>query len=310
MIMFRFLILILFFCVFSCSKVDREDRFREVILDQKETAEEGRSYFVSVPITKFSSTQCPCLDIHLDNGAYSVELDLGFRGHLTMYQDVADRVLSKQAIGHRTMYGIRGKQYVNTLYEIPKIQIGCMKFSNPILQGESRDFLLDAVFLKGDEKPLPRDPGRVGWCLFRDSNLLLDVQKEKIVFCDSIEKLQQHEYFLHGWTEVPMLLERGLVEFEAITPEGTLRCMLDTGATYNMLNVEGAQTIDQAIWDPKNVIIYPWFKIGDWDMGALEFHSVPLSLPLAVEAILGMDFFSEYVVFLDFINERIVFAKS
>jgi hypothetical protein len=227
-----------------------------------------------------------------------------------MCQDVADQIVPKQEIGHQTMYGIRGKEYLNTLYEIPKIGIGRMDFSNPILQSESRDFLIDAVFRKGNKKPLPRDPGRLGWCLFRDSNLLVDIQKEKIVFCDSQENLQQHGYFLHDWIEAPMLLERGLVEFEVMTPEGGLRCMLDTGSTYNLLNVSSEQTIDQAIWDLENVIVYPWIKIGSQDLGSLEFHSVPISLPVPIEAILGMDFFSAHVVFLDFVNERILFEKS
>jgi hypothetical protein len=308
---YRKLKFLYFFCllfIFSCSKKQRETHSQQDF--EKKHHINEKAFFVSVPITKFSSIHSPCLDICLDDVVYSVELDLGFRGYLTMYQDVVDRISTKLATGYCTMYGIRGKEYLNTLYDIPKISIGCMDFLDIPLQGEERDFISDGVFRKDDKELLPRDPGSIGWCLFRNSNLLVDTAKEKVVFCDSMENLQKHGYFLHEWTEVPMLLERGLVEFEATTSKGKLRCMLDTGATCNMLHNEGEQTIDEAFWDPKNEVSFPWFKIGNQDVGAISFRAVPIRLPISIEAILGMDFFSEHVVFLDFVNERILFAKS
>lgn len=288
------------FVISSCSKLcDKE-------YDDKKLA----SLFVSVPITKFSPINCPCLDIELEGVNYSVELDLGFRGYVTMNQDVVDQIISKKEVGHRVMYGMRGKEYLNTLYEIPKVKVGNATFFEIGLQGEGQEFIVDGVFRKNNEEIAPRDLGRIGWCLFRKSNLLIDVSQKNIIFCDSMENLQKHGYFLQNWIEVPMLLEQGMVEFHAMTPQGPLRCMLDTGCTLNMLHFATDQTIDEAIWDPKNVVIYPWFKIGDQDVGETRFYSAPIQLPISVESILGMEFFSKHLVFLDFARGKIVFAKN
>ncbi len=291
-----------FLAFFACSKTSKVDEA------EKNGPLKKEGYFLSVPITKFSSINSPCLDVKINNTLYSVELDLGFRGYLTMYQDMVDQIAEKKEAGHRKMYGIRGKEYLNTLYDLEKIRIGDMSFLNITLQGEERAFIADSILRKSGEEPILRDPGRLGWCLFQNSNLLVDIQGKKLIFCDSLENLQEHGYFLSKWTEAPMLLDQGLVEFHAVSPQGILRCMLDTGATLNMLHLKGTQTIDEALQDPQNIISYPWFSIGGQNIGEISFHSVPIQLPIPVQAILGMQFFSKQIVFLDFTNEKILFT--
>ncbi len=296
----KHLFICFFLILFSCSKISQNKKTEKNNYLKKE------SYFISVPITKFSSINSPCLDVSVNDVLYSVELDLGFRGYLTMYQDLVDQITEKKEAGHRKMYGIRGKEYLNTVYDLEKIKIGDISFLNITLQGEERTFTEDSILQKGDEEAIFRAPGRVGWCLFQNSNLLVDIQGKKLIFCDSLENLQQHGYFQGKWTEVPMLLDQGMVECKANVPQRTLRCMFDTGATVNMLHLEGTQTIDEAIQDPQNIVTYPCFHIGNQDTGEISFISLPIRLPVPIQAILGMEFFSKHNVFLDFANERII----
>lgn len=231
-----------------------------------------------------------------------MELDLGFRGDLAITQDAADSILSKTFVGEKPMFGIRGKKYIEQLYRIPKAKIGKMTFSPPIFLLENQDFLKDATFLQGNQTPSPRETGRIGWELFCDTSLLIDIPNLQIGFSDSIEALKSQGYPTENFIKAPLFLERGLVEVEIGTPNGPLRSVLDTGATWNILHEEFEEgvSIDAAIWEPENIVEYPSFSIENNDLGSLTFHKMPLKIPIPIEAILGMEFFRKHIVFLDF----------
>lgn len=271
-----------------------------------------KPYYIKAPIAKWSSIQSPCIDVAIENKTFSMELDLGFRGNLTFTKPYVDTISSKTFLKEKLMYGIRGKEYVTKLYQIPTLQIGKMTFLKPVLQEEKEDFIRDATFVPDGQKRSPRDPGRLGWQLFCKVNLLVDSKNSLIAFCDSIETLGKQGYEVKQFIDVPLFLERGLIEFDAKTPEGNLRCALDTGATWNMLNCEGKEekTIDDMIWDPSNVIEYSSISINGKDFGPISFHKLPIKIPIRIEAILGADFFKNHIVFLDFNKKRIYFSKN
>ena len=210
------------------------------------------------------------------------------------------------------MHGIRGKEYPTNLYQIPKIEIGRMSFIKPIMQEHADQFTNDSVFVQDGSAPSPRDPGRLGWTLFYNTNLLVDIQNSKMAFCDSLATLKAQGYSIEKFISAPLLIERGLVEFIAETPKGSLRCLLDTGATWNMLNagLEEGKSIEQEIWKPENVFEYPFFIIGDQDLGPITMRRVPIKSPIFLGAILGMEFFREHLVFIDFAGKQIYFSKS
>ncbi|MBI5272814.1 MAG: hypothetical protein HY861_02390 [Chlamydiia bacterium] len=269
-------------------------------------------FFVPVPITKLSSTQAPCIDVRIGNTTLSMELDLGFRGDLTLTGQSADAIGSKTFIFTKSMYGMLGKEYLTNIYRIPKASIGAMAFIQPTLQNDRDEFIADSVFVQGGGKPSPRPPGRVGWELFYNVNLLVDLKNSQIAFCDSVDTLQKQGYPTEHFVKTPLLLERGLVEFEASTGEGSLHCTLDTGATWNMLNTEIAEgrSIEQIAWDPENVLHYPSLKIGAEEFGPIDFHRIPIHLPIRIEATLGMEFFQDHLVFLDFSRGYAYFFKN
>lgn len=302
-----------FFCLlgaffFSCSRnqglvFQHEDLLVKQLLQKKD------SYFVTAPIKKLSAIQSPCLDVQIGDVTFSMELDLGFRGDLTITSDFISQIKLKNPIGTKTMYGIRSKEYPTALYKIPKVKIGQMIFSKLILEEESKEFLNDSVFVQDGTSPSPRDPGRIGWKLFYNSNLLIDIRESKIAFSDSLDTLKKWGYKIDNFVKTPLLIERGLVEFNANTPDGFLRCTLDTGATWNLLNKEDGQPIDQAMWDSDNTVRYSFFEISDQNFGETKFHRIPINIPIQIEAILGMEFFREHLVFLDFANQYAYFMK-
>jgi hypothetical protein len=161
-------------------------------------------------------------------------------------------------------------------------------------------------------EPSPSEPGRLGWELFYDVNLLVDIKNSKIAICDSLDTLKKQGYAIETFVRTPLILKQGLVEFEAKTPEGILVCMLDTGSTYNLLDSEVAEgkSIERAIWDSDNFLEYSSFQIDGCDFGPVAFRRFPLRLPIHIEAILGMEFFRDHLVFLDFSEGYVYFAKD
>ncbi len=299
---------ILFFLLVCSCTVSQKQEIAQV---EEGVSPEKPTYFVRVPITKYSSIQSPCVDIGIEDRVFSVELDLGYRGDLTVTKQSADLISSKNFIREKPMYGIRGKEYSTNLYRIPEVKIGKMTFFKPILQEEGEEFIKDATFVQNGGEPSQRDPGRLGWELFYNVNLLIDTKNSSIAFCDSLKTLQQHGYRVENFICTPLFLDQGLVEFFAETSEGRLRCMLDTGATWNILNSEIAegQSIDQAMWDAANIIKYSSFRIDGKDFGPLTFHRIPIRAPIQIEAILGMEFFEENLVFLDFSEKTAYFLQ-
>ena len=180
------------------------------------------------------------------------------------------------------------------------------------MQGEPEDFGNNSTIVRSGHTPSSDEPGRIGWEIFRIFNLFLDLGNSKIAFCDSLSRLGKQGYSVEKFVQTPLILERGLVEFQAQTPDGPLRCMLDTGATWNILNIdiEEGRAIEEVVCDPKNISEIHEFRIGERDFGAIQFQSLPIDLPIRIDAILGMDFLQNHAVFIDFANGQIYFSQK
>jgi hypothetical protein len=209
------------------------------------------------------------------------------------------------------MFNFRGDEYITNLYRIPRAKISAMTFHHPTMQEEPGGLIEGSTFVQDGNLPTPRDPGRVGWKLFYHSNLLIDMKHSVLAFCDSFETLKHQGYQTEIWTQASLFLDRGLLEIEADTPDGRIRCILDTGSTWNILNRElnREKRLEDAVWDPENLWQYTHFKITEHEFGPITFHRMPLQLPIQIDALLGMEFFLENLVFLDFSTGHVYFSK-
>lgn len=303
------LIVLLLFLFHSCS-VDREEKKPA---EEKKTQGACAEYFVSVPIPEYSPLKHPCVNVEIEGRQFLFMLDLGFRGDLAIDSQVLDSLDSKTFVKESLMYGVRSKSYIYQSYRIPKATIGLMDFSPPIVKEENPEFLIDSSIGTDDDIEPSKHVGRLGWELFQNSNLLLDFPHSRIAFCDSLDTLTKHGYQDEVFIRAPLLLERGLVELEAHTSDGVLRCMLDTGATVSVLNndiEEEGKPLADFVWDPNNAIEYPSLKISGEEFGPIQFHPLPIRIPIRIEAILGMDFLKNHIIFLDFGNQCAYFSKT
>lgn len=270
------------------------------------------SYFIPISISKFTAANQPCISAKINDQTISLMLDLGLRGQFSFSSQFLSGIENKTYLRSKKMYGIRGIEYEEKIFEIPEITIGSMIFSHPNIHECAERFHADATLMKKDNELSTPEPGKAGWELFGNINLFLDLRNSKIAFCDSLSTLENHGYKIANFTKTPLLLQRGLVEFETETPQGCLRCMLDTGATWNILNteVEEGKSIEQVVHESSNILEYLSFKIGTQDFGPIAFHCIPIKIPIHIEAILGMEFLEDHLVFLDFADNHAYFLKE
>ena len=269
--------------------------------------EHAPSFFDPISIEMFSSCRTPCIAVRVEDFNILSELDLGFRGFLNVSPNFIDKVKNKIFLYTKPMYGVRGKEYYRNIYEIPEIKIGNSSFSRIFIHdGYTEEFNNDAMVTGNDKVSSRSGDSRVGWELFAQSNLLLDFKNSKIAFCDSVATLKENGYPTESFIKTPLFLERGLVELDTMTSSGKLRCALDTGATFNAINRE----VSIESFDLDEIEEFDLFKIGGRDFGPIAFHPIAIRLPIHVEAMLGMEFLSEHVVFLDFRNSCAYIYRS
>lgn len=299
-------IIFICFLVLSISSCLKQDNFQ----DAPSIPTQNTTFFVSVPLT-FSSNGSPELNAQIDNKIYSMKLDLGLRGDLSIASTFLNQIPSKLFLRSKSMYGFKGKEYQTKLYRIPKVTIGSVTFTDPILQENSEESRKDSIITRNGDDLTSKSAGNIGWELFCNTKVLLDMKNSQIAFCDSLSTLEKQGYAIENFIKTPLLTERGLLELEAHTSNGSLRCVLDTGSTWNVFNseLEQGKTLEETLWEPSNILEYPSFTIGKKEFGPMAFHRIPIKIPIRIEAILGMEFFENHLIFLDFAENFVYFKK-
>jgi hypothetical protein len=269
-------------------------------------------YFFPISVIKFNAANIPCLLLTIGDQTISTKLDLGFEGNVSCLREVLAKIEDKKYLRTRKMYKFRGVCREEKIFVMPPFSLGKIVFSNMECQEDDVEFRTIGSLLKEGEEVSLSEPAIIGWHLFRTVNLLLDLGNSKIAFCDSLATLQNEGYADRRFVKSELLIKRGFIECNVTLPEGPLRCVLDTGCTWNILHkeLEDNQLVEQMAWGPNNVRHVPSLKIGEIDFGAVDFHYLPVNLPIDVQAFLGMEFLSKHIVFIDFAENCIYFSPT
>jgi hypothetical protein len=257
----------------------------------------------------FTPTDLPSISFELEELKIPAIIDLGFRGECCVIQQLSEQVREKEFLETETFYNFRGSFFEEKLYKIKEIVIGDMTFENVILNEKPDVLRNETSIVKEGHTPSEKLPGKIGWELFKkfQMGLLLDFKNKKIAFCNNLERLKKSGYLIDSFLKVPLIIDRGLVEFESELSGKTVRVCLDTGCNWNMLNDPSIppEMINEAAFNEDMVSEVEHFMIGNHDLGKIKFHRLPIRLPIQLEYTLGMEFFLEHTVFIDFPGKTI-----
>jgi hypothetical protein len=270
---------------------------------------EGSSFFVPISIAGFSANNIPCLNVRIENKKFLFELDLGLGSDASIASEFLQMIDNKSFVKQITAGGLRGNPYQVNDYKIPNIKIDALDF-HPIHLREDHPLLTAECHIgKKKKETIGLIAGRIGWKIFKTTTLFLDLKHSIIIISDSIETFKKHGPPLQTFIKVPMLNDHGAIEVETTSPKGPLRCMVDTGCTFDLLNTNNPKNrpLEKMILKEKK---FSSFLIGGQDFGPITFNKIPIKLPFPIDAVLGMEFLSKHAVFIDFVNQEIYFSKA
>jgi predicted aspartyl protease len=277
-------------------------------LSSREREKRMPTYFVSVDAS-ITLTDLPSVMLELEELKIPTIIDLGFGGECSVPQQLSEQVKEKEFLETVNFYNFRGTCVKDNLFKIKEITIGKMTFENVLLNEELDELKEETSIVKEGHTPSEKLPGKIGWKLFRkfQMGLLLDFKNNKIAFCNDLERLTESGYPIESFFKVPLLTDRGLVEFESEWAGETVRVSLDTGSTWNVLNDQSIplEMINEVAFNENMFSEVEHFMIGDHDLGKIKFHRLPVHLPIQLEYTLGMEFFLEHTVFIDFPGKTI-----
>lgn len=270
------------------------------------------NYYFPISVSKSETSNLPYISLNIEGMNLPTLLDLGFRGQVALSPENLLLISQKTYLNTTTMYGINGAAFDRPLYLLPKIELDPLVYSNVEVQEEIAQFHREATFTRNGMAPVSLTSSKIGWELFAISNLFLDLEHSMIAICDSLDTLGKEGYLIDTFAKVPLLLDRGLVEFEGTLCGQPIRFMLDTGASINVFNtpLQEGFSMESMIWEEENLLTASSVKAGEHDLGPMDFRRIPIKLPIPIGAILGMEFFEEHLVFLDFINGFLYIAKT
>jgi len=269
---------------------------------------ENQTFYAPIRIEKFTSGKIPCIDVEIEGQKLAFRLDLGFNEPSSMQKHILRALQQKTYLSKHFSCGVQGNIYPVDVYALPPLKIGGHIFTNMTVS-EEVDKLNEEKIILPQENAF-EIAGKIGWPLFRQSALLLDLGKSTLALCDSKETFLKLGYSLDRFTKVVFSDHPQLIEFDISSSRGPLHCILDSGCTFNFLNRSKLkdESLETIIKKNKKFQKVRSFKISGKEFGPLEFFKMPISLPIHVDAILGMEFLETHVVFIDFIN-RVIYFK-
>jgi len=272
-------------------------------------SEKPPPYF-SLYVDMFGRGSIPYFNVEIDGKTFLLCLDLGHNGDLTLQRQYLAEITNKSFIETTTMSGVRGNKYTIDVYQIPEAKIQGATLCRPQLEEAHSAFDQETVLIPATDPSTPEAVGSLGWKLFRNVTLFLNLAKGEIVLGRNIEALREKGYKLEEFTETPLQLNHDLLVIEATTPQGLWHCLLDTGCTSNLLNEsESDKPIETMIQDESNFVNLPSFAINNTNFGPITFRPVPMKLPFHIDAVLGLEFFFKHQVIIDF-EKQSVFIRA
>jgi hypothetical protein len=213
-------------------------------------------YFYPVKFAEFSSHQIPCLNLTIEEKQIRAKLDLGFNADMSLSEKFLITLKTRSFVRTIKYFGLRGKTYESNVYELPEVRMDNISLYKAKVEGSNLEFEKDTIFSKEKENQF-EDLGRIGWKAFYNLNIFIDCENSLMAFCDGLKTLEKQGYPVESFAQAPLLLDRKFIEFEAMTNEGPLRCLLDTGASCSFLNKElKSNNNEHMIINPENAYQY------------------------------------------------------
>jgi hypothetical protein len=269
--------------------------------------------YLKIPLT-FSLTGRPCIRSIIEGNSYLLELDTGASHIFTLNDECLNKIKKKKSGSQIKWYDIKDNEYLSGTYNVKQINVSNVKFFDPPVREEKKEFIFDGAYLSSEEKSLEEMDldlkdwdevsGRIGADALRIADyLIIDFQKHSIIPVRDIEKAKKAFCLnLETFTVVPLEDIYPCFVVKVKTDFGLKTFALDTGAWRTVLSLPADDFLNHQIVESNQ------FIFGDTDFGKTSLYLFKFPSHFESDGVLGRDFFRKHVVCLDFKNKRVLIS--
>ena len=270
-------------------------------------------YDVRFPIDFVPGIGFPRTLVKIEGKPYRFFIDTGSSSCLSLEKELLDQIQEKQFLQNYITTNVGGEIYPVKAYRIPLVKIWYLEIKNPeIIEASPGTTVckLPGIIAKPS---LEQQPGHIGRAVISSMNWFMDFHNAAMFACGQLADRKKDGYCLDKLLQVPFELDslQGYI-LKAETDLGIKRFMLDTGSGHNLIKTSLLKDKTLKDWIPgKQRYHSSKFVMNGRDFGSTAF--VPFELSSFFEnldGILGMEFFNEYIVYLDFEKKIAHIGKS
>ncbi len=251
-----------------------------------------------IAIHSIACSDAPLVKAKIEGTEYLLMLDLGCSSCLMLKDRVLNQLSHKEFMGMSRIFDINGNIYEQSEYKIPHVRFGSFEIADVQAIEENYLFIREGNKI-GTKRYPPRTQdqidqidGKIGAGLFDLSESICYFDMSRSIFCMGTALDQVIEdYPLVDFVENKIEVIDGFVCLDVLTDRGMKKFMLDTGASCSL--------IQKMAEDGREI------KMDLELFGRRRFFTFDLPENVPFDGILGIDFFDDYKVCLDFSNRRI-----
>jgi predicted aspartyl protease len=252
---------------------------------------------IRLPITLLGSN--PVTTITVGDRSVQAIVDTGGGGSVTLSKALIDGAGGVKLPETRSSNDALGRESINYLYRVPRVNIGGQDFK-------------DLVVLQALDHPTgsgPAVPGAIGRELLAKYFVVVDYAAGWITLWPPGSRNTD-------CGRAPMRMESaendaGLAVGEFETPAGRIRLLFDTGAQYSIIAETFADQLRLPTIARGQTRFYQAerFSAAGQALGPLEFVILPVKPPAGAQGFLGVNFFANHRVCLDYRRKEIRVAQ-
>ena len=257
---------------------------------------------VRFPVDFVPGSGVPRTLVKIEDNVYRFCIDLGAAHSLSLEKEFLDQLQHKEFLRDSTTTTGLGERHAVKMYRIPLAKVWYLHVRNSEII-ERSPMVTFYGSSPSQKEILAEEPGYIGRRFFISTNWFMDFCNAALFACSHLSDRKKDGYCLDELTEIPFKIDnvQGFV-LEADTDLGIKKFMLDTGASHNLIKPSVVQDHPVEDWFAQ-VQRYSSSKfiLGGKDFGTTKFVLLEMDPFFGnLDGILGMDFFNEHVVYLDF----------
>lgn len=255
-----------------------------------------------ISIYSIACSNAPLVKVKIEGTEYLLIFDLGCNMCLMLKDRVLNTLNHKEYMGISRFFDINGNIYEQSEYKIPHMQIGPFDITDIGAIQESYFFIQEGNKIGTKRRPLRTQDqmdlidGKIGGGLLCLSKLIsyFDLSHSTVCMGTRLDQITKN-HPLSDFSQLKLEVINGFICLNLLTDRGMQKFLLDTGASHSL--------IQKTALDNKDV------KINLELFGARRFIAIDLPVDAPFDGILGLDFFKDYKVCLDFSNQTL-YIKS